>query len=161
MTRPSLVAPRPQEWARRAIERTTAIHRVLPDVPIEHIGSTAVPDLPAKDCIDLLVGVDAAAIVASTDALAAVGWDVEGALAHHAWLSWPHRSERSCVVHVVEDGGRAWRRPIAFRDLLRADADARRRYLDVKRAAAATSQGWDDYTARKTVIVAELLIRDG
>ncbi|OLT16791.1 hypothetical protein BJF80_05645 [Serinicoccus sp. CUA-874] len=61
------------------------------------------------------------------------------------------------MLHVVETGGRQWRRRIAFRDLLRRDANARAVYLQTKRAAEAETSGWDDYTHAKTETVHRLL----
>lgn len=51
-----LVPPKPGEWARRFTIATDAVTRALPHVRVEHVGSTAVPDLPAKDVVDVLVG---------------------------------------------------------------------------------------------------------
>ncbi|WP_413451868.1 GrpB family protein [Georgenia phoenicis] len=155
----TLVPSRHEEWRLRYAELARRLSALLPAARLEHIGSTAVPDLPAKDVVDVLVGVDTADVVAVARRLRAEGLDLEGELAHHCWLSLPDRRSRTFVVHVVEHGGRAWARRIAFRDLLRSDADARERYLRVKRAAAREAAGWDDYTRAKSEVVAELLTR--
>lgn len=155
----ALVPSRHEEWCLRYAEVAGRLSALLPDARLEHIGSTAVPGLPAKDVVDVLVGVDAADVVDVAHRLREEGLDLEGELAHHCWLSLPHRRSRTCVVHVVAHGGRAWTRRVAFRDLLRRDPDARERYLRVKQAAARDADGWDAYTRAKTQVVADLLTR--
>ena len=152
-----LVPSRHAEWARMAAAMAGRIRGLVPDAQVEHIGSTAVPGLPAKDVVDLLIGVAADRIPDTVAQLAAAGFDLEGERPGHAWLSWPSRSARTHVLHVVETGGTAWTRRVAFRDLLRRNPQARERYLAAKRAAAAGSAGWDDYTQAKTPVVSELL----
>lgn len=140
-----------------ATEMATRISALLPACEIEHIGSTSVPDLPAKPVVDLAVGVRADRIPATTQALIADGFDVEGERDGHAWLSWPDRTARAYVIHVFELHGRPWTRRLRFRDILRTDAEARASYLAVKQRSAASSTGWDDYTQSKTAVVHEIL----
>lgn len=154
-----LVPSRHEEWLLRYTEMAGCLAALLPGAHLEHIGSTAVPGLPAKDVVDVLVGVDATRVVEVAHRLRDAGLDLEGELTHHCWLSAPDRRARTLVVHVVEHGGRAWTRRLTFRDLLRRDADACERYLRVKEAAARGSAGWDDYTQAKTQVVADLLTR--
>ena len=155
-----LVPSRHAEWAGMAAAMGDRIRRQVPDAQVEHIGSTSVPDLPAKDVVDLLVGVAGERILQVAEELAAVGFDLEGGVPGHSWLSYPSRSARTHVLHVVETGGTAWLRRLAFRNLLRRNPAARERYLSVKRAAAEGSAGWDDYTQAKTPVVRELLAED-
>ncbi|MEE6272513.1 GrpB family protein [Georgenia wangjunii] len=154
-----LVPSRYEEWVRRYGDMASHVTTLVPGAVVEHIGSTAVPGLPAKDVVDVMVGVDARAVRSTARRLAAAGLDLEGERDHHCWLSAPDRSDRAYVVHVVEHGGRPWTRRVAFRDLLRGDAAARAAYLDVKREAARSTRGWDAYTQAKTGVVAELLDR--
>jgi len=152
-----LVPSRHDEWAKMAATMINKISTQVDGAHIEHIGSTSVPDLPAKDVVDLLVGVDAGRVLAVSRQLASLGFDMEGQLDHHCWLSLPDRSERAYVIHVVEYDSRAWNRRIQFRDLLRTDADARHEYLQTKIASAREAQNWDDYTQSKTSVVSNLL----
>ncbi|MGO1285984.1 MAG: GrpB family protein [Brachybacterium sp.] len=152
-----LVGSRLQEWALRFEFLARSVRAALPDAQIAHIGSTAVPGLPAKDVVDLVVGVHAEEELDAAYALRAAGWDLEGERDGHCWLSIPNRQERKAVAHVVEVDGSIWRERVAFRDLLRQDAIARATYLDAKERAAATAEGWGDYTRAKAPIVGELL----
>ena len=140
-----------------AAEMAHRLHGLAPGLRVEHIGSTSVPDLAAKDVVDLLIGVGQDRILSLSQELAAAGFDLEGRLPGHCWLSYPTRAERQYVLHVVGFDSLQWRRRIAFRDLLRSDPRARERYLTAKRSAADETSGWDAYTQSKTSVVSELL----
>lgn len=152
--RVTLVAPRPDEWSRRAAVVAAQIAHALPSARIEHIGSTAVTDLISKDVVDLIVGVAAVDVDTATDALAAQGFDVEGRRPGHTWSCVPERSARSAVVHVVTLDGGEWCRRIAFRDLLRRDPQVRAEYAALKREVVGDGPGWAEYTRRKAAFVA-------
>ena len=155
--RVQLVPSRHREWALKAAEKMGILREQLPAAHLEHIGSTAVPGLAAKDVVDLLVGVPAGSIQKTAHLLAGRGYDLEGDYAEHCWLSYPHRGARQFIVHIVEHRSRRWRRRIQFRDLLRSSEAARTRYLETKLAAAGSTDNWDDYTQSKTETVAALL----
>lgn len=56
------VVPHRPQWAAEGQEMAAELARLLPDaLAVDHIGSTAVPGLPAKDCIDVMVRVDSLA----------------------------------------------------------------------------------------------------
>ncbi|MCG7309598.1 GrpB family protein [Brachybacterium sp. ACRRE] len=152
-----LVDPRPEDWAQRFARIQDDVLAVLPGARIEHIGSTAVPGLPAKDVVDVIVGLPQSAIASAAHRLEDDGWDLEGEREQHCWLSRPTRRARDCVLHLVEHGGRIWTERLDFRDLLRRDADARADYLRTKVEAARSSTGWTDYTRAKAPTVGRLL----
>ncbi|MCP2292417.1 dephospho-CoA kinase [Nocardia amikacinitolerans] len=127
---------------------------------IDHIGSTAVPDLPAKDVLDLQVTVaDLAAADGLRDALGAAGFPVKAHVTHDnpkptegdpdgtdtaRWAKRLHGNAdpgRLANVHIRVGGSPGQRFALAFRDWLRADAAAREEYLAVKREAAAKAAG--------------------
>ncbi|MBN8424665.1 GrpB family protein [Microbacterium esteraromaticum] len=147
------------EWARRAARMSLEILSVLPSASIEHIGSTAVPGLPAKPVVDLAVGVSAREVSRSAHQLAQHGFDLEGERSHHAWLSFPVRSARAYVVHVLEFRGEEWTKRVRFRDILLADEMSRERYLAVKQEASARAKDWGEYTRAKASVVSEILQR--
>jgi dephospho-CoA kinase len=114
---------------------------------VSHTGSTAVPGLPAKDVIDLQLGVDSLADAdAVADALRDVGFVARPDITADnpkppGSAPWPKRYHSSADpgrpvhLHVREVGSPGWRLALLFRDWLRADAAAREEYLAVKRAA--------------------------
>lgn len=139
---PVEIVPFDHEWpARFARERDvlTAALAVWLAAPIEHMGSTAVPGLPAKPVIDILVPVGS--LETSRGALpvaARLGYcyaPYETHLRH--WFCKPSFTLRTHHLHLVPIGSPQWHRPLAFRDYLRAHADAAAEYAELKRELAA------------------------
>jgi GrpB-like predicted nucleotidyltransferase (UPF0157 family) len=129
---------------------------------IEHVGSTAVPGLPSKPIIDLLVGVPnlEQARQRCMTPLEALGYICMPEYA--SWLPrelffrkgppgpWTHH------MHVMELSHPRWEALVVFRDYLRAHPEAARAYADIKRELAASSK--DDigaYRNGKTAFVEE------
>ena len=105
-------------------------------VEIEHVGSTAVPDLVAKPILDVVVGlpepIDPPAVIA---ALGDAGFRFDGDLGRCGGLLFLLESVPDLVlanVHVVEVDGQQWRRYLAFRDGLRVSEELRRQYGRLK-----------------------------
>jgi len=138
-------------------------------VAVEHIGSTSVPGLTAKDVVDIQVGVrrlsdaDAPEFV---KALADKGFPRADGGDHsnhqdtvHAWApdpsSWGKRFHgssdpgRVAHVHVRERGSAGWETSLLFRDWLVANPSERDDYADLKRALARTEPTTASYTLAK------------
>jgi dephospho-CoA kinase len=115
---------------------------------VAHVGATAVPGLAAPDVLDLLLGVPTpAAADAMRGPLAEAGFVPADPGSGYASAD-PGRPAR-LQVHVY--GSRGWRDALRLRDWLRADPQARARYLadphDLKTLAQAAelwaaSSGW-------------------
>ena len=123
-----VVAYRPQ-WASEGDELSVRLARMLPGArAVDHIGSTSVPGLPAKDCIDLMVQVESLLDV-DLDALAEAGfrerpeeWNRAEALGtsrHPKRVFAPPVGGRSMNIHVREAGSATARHSLLFRDFLR------------------------------------------
>ncbi|YAL81925.1 dephospho-CoA kinase [Dermacoccaceae bacterium W4C1] len=123
---------------------------------VEHIGSTSVPGLAAKDVIDLQVRVASLEIAGSpafVDALRAAGFVDAGPATDdvHPWApdpaDWRKRlfagadPGRVAHVHVRADGSPGAQAAVAFRDWLRSDATARSEYAALKARLAAEHPG--------------------
>jgi GrpB-like predicted nucleotidyltransferase (UPF0157 family) len=105
--------------------------------PIEHIGSTAVPDLVAKPIIDMLAVVrDIEAAAAARAPLHNVGWvpapEPLDASERKLSFCFPSMALRTHHLHIVERESSAWRGWLAFRDYLRAHPDTARQYGELK-----------------------------
>jgi len=133
---------------------------------IEHAGSTAVPGLPSKPIIDLLVGVPSVeeAKQRCIGPIEELGYAYIPAYA--SWLPgelffrkgppgpWTHH------LHLMELSNPRWDTLLVFRDYLRAHPEAAQAYSSIKRALAASSG--DDikaYTTGKTAFVEETTAR--
>lgn len=109
----------------------------LPELTLEHVGSTAVAGLAAKPILDI-----GAAYEAGTGPLIYVGVFESLGYAHRGNAGLPGREyfrrgePRTHHVHLVERDGAHWVRYLRFRDALRADAAVRDAYMALKRELA-------------------------
>ncbi len=102
-------------------------------VAIEHIGSTAVPELGAKPIVDIMVGVlDLAVAPQCIEPLQDLGYE-------HMFSQpdWSHFSKPEYHVHMHVEGSDAWEENLLLRDYLRAHPDVAHQYQQVKRELAA------------------------
>ena len=128
-------------------------------VRIEHVGSTAVPGLPAKPTIDIQVSVadleDESRYVARIEQ---AGVQLRSRDALHRFFRPFAGQPRDVHVHVCAAGAGWERDHLLFRDYLRGHADARDAYARAKREAARV---WSDdriaYTEAKTGVILNLL----
>jgi GrpB-like predicted nucleotidyltransferase (UPF0157 family) len=146
-----------------------AYERVLPllrealagiAVAIEHVGSTAVPGLPAKPILDIAVGLPPGRDPAVVDeALVGLGFLCRGSDESRTSYGWESEPRVRVVnLHVVEHEGRTWRDYLALRDALRADPEARDAYAALKQDLAErfpTNRA--AYIAGKDAFVARIL----
>ncbi|WP_017622722.1 GrpB family protein [Nocardiopsis chromatogenes] len=127
---------------------------------VEHVGSTAVPGLAARPCVDLLLLVgDPADEAAYRPALEKAGYVLHYAEPdfhdHHVFKG----PDVSTTLHVFADGPEP-RRILAFRDRLRADAGDRERYERAKRDLAERhGDSVQDYAEAKTGVIEDILSR--
>lgn len=144
-----IAAYRP-EWADEFARLAADLRRGLGPLAlrIDHIGSTAVPGLPAKDVIDMQVTV--ARLEQAVDrAVTSVGYARRGEVrADHVppggpddpeqWRKWFYREQagRRVNLHVRLAGRANQRYPLLFRDYLRSHPLAADAYAQVKRALA-------------------------
>ena len=125
---------------------------------VEHVGSTAVPHLPAKPVIDIdLTVADSADEAAWLPRLEAVGFELvirEPWWHEHRCLTY---AEPRCNLHVFSPNCPETIRHLLFRDWLRAHPDDLAAYRNAKLAAvsAATAAGEHvmDYNARKQPVI--------
>lgn len=126
---------------------------------VEHVGSTAVPGLPAKPVIDLMAPVRSLTDAEAADGvLAEAGWHlVPPELDRRPWRRMhvlPRCGRRSAHLHLVEPGHRRWRDTIVFRDQLRQRRDIAQEYARLKRATAQAHRGdREAYTDAKSTFV--------
>lgn len=144
-----LTDPEDADWdgdARRVIAKLE--HGTGAEFAIEHIGSTSVPGLPAKDVIDLqLLVPDLAAARQLAPRLTELGYPGEEMHDHlgedGGEAKWFHANTdpgRAVNLHVRVADSVGARFARAFRDLLSADAGARDEYLRLKRELMALAQ---------------------
>ncbi len=134
---------------------------------LHHIGSTAVPGLPAKPILDIMAGVrslDCIEEIAS--ALAPAGWHyVPPELDQRDWRRFLVKvasDTRVAHLHVMNAAHPRWTAQLLFRDRLREHDHLRDEYGDLKRLLSERhAQDREAYTEAKTAFVARVLGREG
>jgi GrpB-like predicted nucleotidyltransferase (UPF0157 family) len=135
------IVPYSAEWpelfeaeAKRIKDACQGVIRV-----VEHIGSTAIPGLPAKPIIDIMPGLDSYRDGLKTiDPLQGLGYQYLGENGIPGRFYFVLRVEQRSVVHVhiFEVGTENWQRHLIFRDYLRAHPAVAKQYAELKRDLA-------------------------
>ncbi|HEY2224626.1 GrpB family protein [Actinomycetospora sp.] len=130
-------------WPARFAEHRDRIAATLGERArlVEHIGSTSVPGLAAKDVVDIVVGVDDPDDEpAYLPDLVAAGYDLRVREPGHRALR--ETSGQRVNLHCYAPGDDEVAKYRLLRDHLRADPEARREYEATKRALA--GREWPD-----------------
>ena len=140
-------------WPERFVRLAGSLRRALGDraARIDHIGSTSVPGLAAKDVIDVQVSVaDLEPFATLHDAIAGVGYEWTPSnpdLRKRFFRIETADGVRMSNLHVRRLGEFSEQAALLFRDYLRARPAARRRYEEVKRSLATRSWPTVDHYA--------------
>lgn len=149
------------EIERRALEAALPKEAVL---AVEHFGSTAIPGMPAKPIVDVLI-----AVTSLTEARRAFP-EILDSLGYDFWTDNPKRDRlffvkgmpprgkvRTHHIHVCEPDGEVWERRL-FRDYLIAHPDRASDYARLKnRLAAMFAEDREGYTRAKEGFIAEIM----
>jgi GrpB-like predicted nucleotidyltransferase (UPF0157 family) len=125
---------------------------------VEHVGSTSVPGLGARNGIDILIGLGAGldgpgGIDACVERLRSIGFSH-----HFSQPGWTHLSGNGCKLHLTPFGSTFWSEWLGFRDYLRRHPEAASAYervkLDLVREHGPNGQA---YVEGKTAFVRSIL----
>ncbi|MFI9814396.1 dephospho-CoA kinase [Saccharothrix variisporea] len=152
---PPKVVPYDETWPLQAERIAKRISLAAGGRHVEHIGSTSIPGLAAKDVLDFQLGVTSMEEAESlADALAEAGFPSlgygEDAVRFGDPALWGKRLHAGCDpkrrvnLHVRVQDGPAWTWAIRFRDWLRVDAAAREEYEALKLELSARFTGDTD-----------------
>ncbi len=143
-------------WPAFYIAERERLARLLPDVRIDHIGSTAVPGLAAKPVIDMIALVDdleanIAAVVQRAGYQLPARFNAN--LVHRRFLCYPSASYRTHHLHLV-DRREEMDRCLRFRDSLRGNPELAAEYAALKRTLAARfREDREGYTEAKSTFI--------
>jgi GrpB-like predicted nucleotidyltransferase (UPF0157 family) len=162
---PITIVPYDPTWPAQYRREEARIRTALGDrvVDVQHIGSTAVPGLPAKPILDIqLLVEDSADEAAYADDLIAVGYTLR--IREPDWEE--HRvfkgNDPDVNLHIFSRGSRQAQRLLLFRDWLRAHDDDRDLYAETKIALARqTWQYVQNYADSKNEVIDDILARAG
>jgi GrpB-like predicted nucleotidyltransferase (UPF0157 family) len=156
------IVPYDPGWPGRYDALATRIRAALGDavLDLEHVGSTSVEGLAAKDVIDIdLTVAEPRAEDAYVPALESVGYLLT--------VREPHWHEHRCLrlaepranLHVFGPDSPELVRHRMFRDWLRTHPEDRARYEEAKRAAIPGGGNVMDYNGRKQEVIREIYDR--
>ena len=156
-----VLTPYDSAWPTTYARLASAIHDVLADVVVEHVGSTSVPGLDAKPIIDILLVVPNSADESTyVPQLEAAGYVLR--IREPEWEE--HRlfrgTDPALNLHVFSPGSKEIVRMQLMRDWMRAHPEDRDLYASTKRALAA--QEWkyvQNYADAKTTVIEEIMSR--
>ena len=141
-TRKVIVLPYDPNWKTDFEAIQTEIAAAMGDLAlaIEHVGSTSVPGMSGKPCIDIDVVIsDRDALPAAIDRLAQIGYEHEGDLGipdRHAFRYDGKTHLQKHHLYVCPQDSAELHRHLTFRDHLRTHPDDAARYSAIKAEAA-------------------------
>ena len=163
-----IVAPYDVAWKSAFEDIKIEIESALGDliIGIEHVGSTAVEGMTAKPCIDLDVIIkDDSMLDAVIERLAEIGYIHEGDLGIKGREAFKYTDKPHLMTHhlyVCTESSDELRRHIVFRDFLRNNPDAAKKYSAVKETAAKLyPNDIDKYIEYKAPCIKELYVQCG
>ena len=146
------------ERGREELLQTLAAHTSM---AIEHIGSTALPDIVAKPVIDMVVGIrDVDAAPTHARRLMQIGY--------REWFGGPGRvtlrrdptgTLPAYHLHIVTYGGETWSDLLCFRNWLLEHVDERMNYEALKKALAVRFSDSRQYSEAKSLFVKRVVAR--
>jgi dephospho-CoA kinase len=166
--------PADATWATQAERLSERLRLAFGEtaVSIDHVGSTAVAGMLAKDVLDLQVSVPSLGAADDGSLLqrtAAAGFPrADGVwtdVARGLGGEWPKRMHgnsdpgRVAHIHVREHGSPGWRWALLFRDWLRHDEQAAAEYAEEKQRIAATGASTSEYAEAKEPWFAVMWVR--
>jgi dephospho-CoA kinase len=143
---PPKVVQYDESWPRQAERIGARIRLAAGSGRLEHIGSTSVPGLAAKDVLDFQLGVESLeAADRLADRLGEAGFPLLPGVDEDTpkpadadqelWRKRLHASAdpgRRAHLHIRVEGGPAWEWALNFRDWLRTNPDALKEYQELK-----------------------------
>lgn len=144
LKREVIIEPYNKNWRKMFAHEKAKILSVIGDknIIVEHIGSTAIPNLSAKPIIDIMVGVkDLMTIDSHIQQLETIGYEyipqLEDSFPYRRYLhKGPNLPNKHYHLHMVEIGSDFWQKQLFFRDYLRSHTNALNTYQRLKKHLA-------------------------
>ncbi len=162
---PVIVQEHSDRWRVLFEEERSLLIGSLPsaDFQVEHIGSTAVPGLPSKPIVDMMLGTTSLSLIEEQlTVLQNLGYEYipqhEVEIPDRRFFAKPVTRPRAVHLHGLQIGGTRWNAHLKFRDRLRASPELSEDYANLKKRLAA--QFLDDragYTEAKSTFIRGVL----
>jgi GrpB-like predicted nucleotidyltransferase (UPF0157 family) len=154
------LVPHQKSWEIIFEKETLRIQKEMPDIYIEHIGSTSIPKICAKPILDIVIGLNKFKdLKKCKKKFEKLGYKYHNnrGNAYRAFFTLGPESCRTIYLHVTKYKGAEWNRLIKFRDKLRKDSRLREKYEDLKKQLASKHTNRDYYTKDKDNFIKKVL----
>lgn len=155
-------------WQQMAVDEIDLIRKILPEkfiLGIQHVGSTSVPNMPAKPIVDIQIATESLEIAkyVAVPLLQKCGYEFWSDNPDPNRLFFvkgmpPFGEQRTHHVHIVEKDSSHWHDKLAFRDCLRENAELAGEYAALKMQLAQQYEfDREKYTQAKTDFIKHAL----
>ncbi|MDD5181772.1 MAG: GrpB family protein [Candidatus Nanoarchaeia archaeon] len=130
---------------------------------IEHVGSTAIPNLGGKGILDVAVGVSKSKIVESKNKLEKEGYEFREKASYPERLffriDYPYKNRKRRIhIHLTKFNGQDWKEMIGFRDYLLKHPEAVEQYVKIKKEGVKKALGdGEKYRKHKEEFIQNIL----
>ncbi len=150
------LVPHQKSWDSFFQKEKNMLLTAIPNICIEHVGSTAIPNIVAKPIIDIVIGIDKIKnFHLYKNKLKKLGFECHnnrGSKFNKFFTKGPEDC-RTIYVHLVKNKGKIWNKYINFRDILIKDIKLAKKYEELKLDLAAKFTNRDDYTKAKAAFI--------
>ncbi len=156
------IVPYDASWPRQFADAEARLRRMLGSsvLAVDHVGSTSIPNMPAKPLIDIDVTLSGLSEVPdATRRLVDVGYEPRGnRYDDEVWAFLSKSPGPKLRVYLCPPRNQTHERRLAFRDYLRHHDDAAEAYATLKKQLAERfPYDGDRYTAEKSGFVQEIV----
>jgi GrpB-like predicted nucleotidyltransferase (UPF0157 family) len=156
------IVPYDANWPRHFADAAAQLRKTLGSsvLAVDHVGSTAIPNMPAKSLVDIDVTLSSLSDVPNaSNCLVEAGYEPRGNRYNDdVWAFLLKSSTPKLRVYLCPPRNRTHERRLAFRDYLRHHGDAAKAYATLKKLLAERfPYDGDRYTAEKSGFVQEIL----
>ncbi|NTG00826.1 GrpB family protein [Agrobacterium rhizogenes] len=156
------IAPYDPNWSRDFSSAETVLRKILGAsvVAVDHVGSTAIPGMPAKPIIDIDITLSSlAAVPSASGKLIDAGYEPRGnRYDDDVWAFMLKSSAPKLRVYLCPPQNHTHERRVMFRDYLRHHNEAAEAYSTLKKQLAERfPYDGDRYTAEKSMFVQEIV----
>jgi len=129
------ILPYYQKFLKDFEREKSRISKVVKNIEIHHIGSTAVPGLGGKGIIDIMLGINSWKDLDNiVEKLKSIGFKhIHPKEGGRVFLSKIGPTKLGDThIHIVKKGGKAYKELLSFRDHLTANKEEAKRYFNLK-----------------------------
>ncbi|HLC69735.1 MAG TPA: GrpB family protein [Patescibacteria group bacterium] len=153
------LVPHQKSWITFFQKEKEKLLKVIPDIYVEHVGSTAIPNIVAKPIIDIVVGIDKIKnyhlYITKLKKLGFEYHNNRGSKFNKFFTKGPEDC-RTTYVHLVKYKGNIWNKYINFRDVLNRNIKLAKKYEKLKLDLATKFTNRDKYTKAKAVFIGQV-----